>query len=356
VRRADLDWVKFDAELARDGSVDPVDKALYAALASFVDREGRESDPDPDGPDVPTRKVLAACIGRSLDTVDRSTKRLEARGLVYVVRRKDPTNPRRNIPSVYELLDHERWDERAAERAAARRAARDRARQATSVPAPRPAAEAPPEGLADPPPPAPQTTAAKAPPEPPERGGGGRMGAARGSRMGAARGSRTSAAGPIPSRKISLSEDASARSGDVDHDGQDDGRAPERESATPKPDPAQVIAEAWTQGTSLPRVPASEAKIRHHAAVLLAEGHDRAHLASVARWMAPRGWTDLGYALTAPGAPRALSAPSEGGQGSRPAWCGSCDERTRQREDETGRPFRCPDCHPMTATPDTLTV
>lgn len=28
-------------------------------------------------------------------------------------------------------------------------------------------------------------------------------------------------------------------------------------------------------------------------------------------------------------------------------WCGQCDERTRQREDGEGRPFRCPDCHPQ---------
>ncbi|MCU1617410.1 MAG: helix-turn-helix protein, partial [Frankiales bacterium] len=32
IRPSRLDWVKFDAELARDGSVEPVDKALYAAL------------------------------------------------------------------------------------------------------------------------------------------------------------------------------------------------------------------------------------------------------------------------------------------------------------------------------------
>jgi hypothetical protein len=31
----------------------------------------------------------------------------------------------------------------------------------------------------------------------------------------------------------------------------------------------------------------------------------------------------------------------------RPAWCGLCDERTRQREDRDGNPYRCPDCHPL---------
>jgi hypothetical protein len=122
--------VKFDFDLARDGSVDPTDKALYAALASFVDIETRESpetvEVDLNGIplNVPTRKRLAACIGRSVDTVDRSTVRLEARGLLRVHRQQDPDNPKLNLPSEYELLDHEIWDQRAAERAANRAARR----------------------------------------------------------------------------------------------------------------------------------------------------------------------------------------------------------------------------------------
>ena len=125
-----LDWVKFDFDLARDGSIDPTDKALYAAIASFVDVETRESpetsDVDLNGlpVDVPTRKRLAECIGRSLDTVDRATKRLEEHGLLRVHRQADPDNPRLNLPSEYELLDHEIWDQRAAERAAKRAARR----------------------------------------------------------------------------------------------------------------------------------------------------------------------------------------------------------------------------------------
>ncbi|MCG6496620.1 helix-turn-helix domain-containing protein [Kitasatospora sp. A2-31] len=129
-RGAALDWVKFDAELARDGSVDTVDKALYAAIGSFVDADTRESpetvelDPNNIPPWVPTRKRLAECIGKSVDTVDRSTKRLEVRGLLRVHRQPDPNNPRRMLPSEYELLDHHIWDERAAQRAADRAARR----------------------------------------------------------------------------------------------------------------------------------------------------------------------------------------------------------------------------------------
>jgi hypothetical protein len=33
----------------------------------------------------------------------------------------------------------------------------------------------------------------------------------------------------------------------------------------------------------------------------------------------------------------------------RPAWCGQCDERTRQRDAHTDHPSRCPDCHPLAA-------
>ncbi|NUV54583.1 helix-turn-helix domain-containing protein [Streptomyces coelicolor] len=129
-RGSRLDWVKFDFDLSRDGSVDPTDKALYAAIASFVDLETRESpetvsvDLNAIPADVPTRKRLAACIGRSVDTVDRATKRLEDRGLLRVHRQPDPTNPKVMLPSEYELLDHELWDQRAAERAAARAARR----------------------------------------------------------------------------------------------------------------------------------------------------------------------------------------------------------------------------------------
>jgi hypothetical protein len=131
-RGSRLDWVKFDFDLARDGSVDPTDKALYAAIASFVDMDTRESpetiDVDLNGipRDVPTRKRLAACIGRSVDTVDRATKRLEERGLLRVHRQEDPDNPKLSLPSEYELLDHHLWDQRAAERAAAREARKGR--------------------------------------------------------------------------------------------------------------------------------------------------------------------------------------------------------------------------------------
>ncbi|WP_067807839.1 helix-turn-helix domain-containing protein [Actinomadura formosensis] len=306
VRPADMDWVKFDAQLARDGSVDPVDKALYAALASFVDKDGRDSDPDPSGEDIPTRAVLAACIGRSVDTVDRATKRLERRGLVRVERRRDPNSSHANLPSVYELLDHELWDERAAARAEARKAARREREQPPQI----------------------------APPGSEKPGGGGRMGAAV----------------PLSLQNVSLSD---ARESDVPapRTAPEEG---ERETSS-RDEQARAVAAAWTAGTGLPRVPGSERKIREQAAELLAEGHDPAHLASVARWMAAKGWRDLGYALTAPDAPAALSATSEGRQ--RREWCGECsDPIKRQSEDDEGRVRRCPTCHPLNSRASTLTA
>ncbi|MBD3004693.1 HNH endonuclease [Streptomyces sp. 5-10] len=105
---ATLDWVKFDGDLAWDGSVSPNAKALYAALGRFADLHDRSTPTKSDL--APTRKFLAECIGKSKDTVDRAIKELEDGGLVEVERRRDPNNPKLNPPSVYYLLDAERWD------------------------------------------------------------------------------------------------------------------------------------------------------------------------------------------------------------------------------------------------------
>ncbi|WP_331731801.1 HNH endonuclease (plasmid) [Streptomyces sp. NBC_01005] len=108
-----LDWVKFDFELARDGSIEPTAKALYAAIASFVDVETRRSSNEIGtiandvSEDVPTRKRLAECIGKSVDTVDRCITSLEQRGLLKVHRRTHPDNPKVYVPSEYELLPYQ---------------------------------------------------------------------------------------------------------------------------------------------------------------------------------------------------------------------------------------------------------
>lgn len=107
------DWVRFDSALARDGSVDPTDKALYAAIASFVDTDTLKSseasviDLNQVPSHVPTRKKLAECIGKSLRTVDRSIKQLEALGVLKVHRQVHPDNAKVHVPSVYELLPYQ---------------------------------------------------------------------------------------------------------------------------------------------------------------------------------------------------------------------------------------------------------
>ncbi|MFF4526978.1 HNH endonuclease [Streptomyces bluensis] len=94
--------------------MDPTDKAVYAALASFVDpATGKSPSSDADlgssalPEDVPTRRRLAECIGKTIYTVDRSIKRLEERGLIRVHRQAHPDDPKAHIPSVYELLPHQ---------------------------------------------------------------------------------------------------------------------------------------------------------------------------------------------------------------------------------------------------------
>ena len=49
---------------------------------------------------------------------------------------------------------------------------------------------------------------------------------------------------------------------------------------------------------------------------------------------------------TAAGLP-GRAARRAGTPAAKPGWCGKCDERTRQIEDDQGRLARCPDCHPL---------
>lgn len=122
VREASLDWVRFDAGVARDGTISPTAKALYAALASYANLGTHQTDERADAFEVPTRSVLASCVGCSTKTIDRATEELEKNELIEVDRRRDPDNPKVNLPNVYYLLDYQRWDARAAERDARRRA------------------------------------------------------------------------------------------------------------------------------------------------------------------------------------------------------------------------------------------
>ena len=348
IRRATLDWVKYDAAIARDGSIDPVDKALYAALASFADSDYRETDPDPDSPDVPTRARLAQCIGRSVDTVDRAIRRLEERGIIRVTRRRDPDNPRRWMPSVYELLDHEWWDERAAERARARAEAR----------------------------------AAR----------GGRMDAARGSRMDAARGSRMDAAVNKEKRERKETSSSCSSSRPSSAPMPQAPRQEEEEEGIPQTDhhgapggPQRLSSESGFSGTRCDlrkqgTAPATATADHGEAAALVADlptiaaragrplaralrADETNRLTALVAAALARGWTaeqiravladDLRGArslvatwharLANLGNPPAPAAPAA------PPKCDECNP-FRWIEDDEGRPLeRCPTCHPALA-------
>lgn len=314
VREPTVDWVKFDACLARDGSVDPVDKALYAALASFVDPVERDQeDTDPDGFDVPTRKRLAECIGRSVDTVDRATKRLEARGLLEVERRRDPDNPRRHIPSLYRLLDVELWDDRAAARAERRRAEREARRSENR---------------------------------------GGRTSAARGSRMDAARGSRTGAA--VPYREGKKKEDPpptpSGTRASAD--------TPARQEEEFVDNAKQLVASAlrfWDSSHARPSAPTRRKLVSRVAQELAAGADPDAVFAELVRDLHPsqaRSAVRVVMARTRePGWAQGGENPARLMANVRPPWCGTCDEATRHLvevlADGRDQVIRCPYCHPV---------
>ncbi|WP_371631858.1 helix-turn-helix domain-containing protein [Streptomyces sp. NBC_00341] len=253
--------MKFDKQLARDGSVSTTWKALYAALASFAEQDSRETPNGTlDDDDVPTRQRLAECIGKSVDTVDRATKGLEELGLLEVERRKDPDNPKRNIPSLYRLLDHELWDERAAARAAARKAERE-ARAA--------------KRKAD--------AAAQ---------GGGRMGAATPGRTHAA----TLAAPMRPGwphqcgGSSSSLEDLSLKNA---CDACDESEKREREAAAPEDDGADRVVDAYEVAAGRRLLNGTRTGLRAQAVELLAAGRPVEWVAARAAEMPGNGWTDL---------------------------------------------------------------
>lgn len=287
VRECALDWIRFDAELARDGSVDPVDKSLYAALGTFADKSSRATDDDPDGGDVPTRKVLAECIGRSVDVVDRATARLETRGLLRVERRRDPNNPRSHLPSVYHLLDQRRWDARAAERHAARQAK-----------------------------------------------GGGRTNAATPSRTDAAtrtdagRGGRTNAAVPS-SLPEGLSPDARAEAVDEVSGGDVVQSVDERDAATPKDKPTP---EAYAFVDGLPgaiRLKGTQrTKLARSTVAAVAKGWTLPQLAERCTWRTPDG-PQAPYAVYSERLTDLPPAPPAPGRAARPERCPDHPQRYR---------------------------
>lgn len=75
-------------------------RTLYAILVTYADTQGRDTRKG-----KPYRKELAAQMGVSVSTVDRTLVELEVAGMVTIEERPDPSNPANNEANVYHLHD-----------------------------------------------------------------------------------------------------------------------------------------------------------------------------------------------------------------------------------------------------------
>lgn len=75
-------------------------RTLYAILVTYADTQQRNTERG-----KPYRPELAAQLGVSVSTVDRTLAELEAAGMVRVEPRADPDNPANNDASIYHLYD-----------------------------------------------------------------------------------------------------------------------------------------------------------------------------------------------------------------------------------------------------------
>lgn len=75
-------------------------RTLYSILVTYADTQARNTRKG-----KPYRKELAAQLGVSESTVDRTLVEMEVAGMVTVERREDPKNPGNNDVSVYHLHD-----------------------------------------------------------------------------------------------------------------------------------------------------------------------------------------------------------------------------------------------------------
>jgi len=75
-------------------------RTLYAILVTYADTQGRDTRKG-----KPYRKELAAQMGVSVSTVDRTLVEMEVAGIVTIESRVDPANPANNEANVYHLHD-----------------------------------------------------------------------------------------------------------------------------------------------------------------------------------------------------------------------------------------------------------
>lgn len=75
-------------------------RTLYAILVTYADTQGRGTEKG-----KPYRRELAAQMGTSVSTVDRTLAEMEVAGMVTIQERRDPGNPANNEANVYHLHD-----------------------------------------------------------------------------------------------------------------------------------------------------------------------------------------------------------------------------------------------------------
>jgi hypothetical protein len=75
-------------------------RTLYSILVTYADTQGRDTRMG-----KPYRKELAAQMGVSVSTVDRTLVEMEVAGMVTIEERRDPNNPANNEANVYHLHD-----------------------------------------------------------------------------------------------------------------------------------------------------------------------------------------------------------------------------------------------------------
>ncbi|PVC80640.1 hypothetical protein DBP19_36495 [Streptomyces sp. CS090A] len=76
-------------------------RTLYAILVTYADTQGRTT-----AKGKPYRPELAAQMGVSVSTVDRTLVEMEVAGMVVIEERVDPANPSHNDSNVYHLQDY----------------------------------------------------------------------------------------------------------------------------------------------------------------------------------------------------------------------------------------------------------
>ncbi|MFF8414615.1 hypothetical protein [Streptomyces omiyaensis] len=106
-----FDFVKLDAPTVANGEKDPLCKAVYAAVASFVHGKQRTTGDRP-----PTHKELGAATGiKSRTTISKFLGEMTDDGLLLVTERYDTDNGGRMV-SAYTLMDGKWWAVRALAR------------------------------------------------------------------------------------------------------------------------------------------------------------------------------------------------------------------------------------------------